>query len=143
MTERNGMFCVWSDKIPTSCWYGGKVKVAVIRKECEMYTTVVLFIESIACWDSLTSFEYSDKCGKYWTMICCFLQVYKGKRTDILIPKAFQTLGNTCEILFIYMYVYICVCVCVYIYILYFNLWNQSYGLKRERAEGFLRLRLL
>jgi hypothetical protein len=46
--------------------------------------------------------------------------VYKGKLTDILIPKALQTLHNMCEIP----------------YILYFNLWNQSYGLKRERAES-------
>lgn len=50
----------------------------------------------------------------------CFLQVRKGKLTDILNLKALQTLGIICEIP----------------YILYFNLWNQSYVLKRERAEG-------
>lgn len=108
-----------------SCWYnrntGGKVKVAVIRKECEMYTTVVLFIESIACWDLLTSFEYSDKCGKYWSMICCFLQVYKGKHTDILIPKAFQTLGNMREILFIYIYIY-----CILIFEINLMVWKEK-----------------
>lgn len=52
--------------------------------------------------------------------LLCFLQVRKGKLTDILILKALQTLGNMCEIP----------------YILYFILWNQSHGLKRERAEG-------
>jgi hypothetical protein len=52
--------------------------------------------------------------------LLCFLQVYKGKLTDILILKALQTLGSMCEIP----------------YILYFNLLNQSYGLKRGRAEG-------
>jgi hypothetical protein len=50
-TDRNCMFCIKSDKITHRYQYirntGGKV--AVIRRECEMYTTVVLFIESIAC----------------------------------------------------------------------------------------------
>lgn len=74
-TDRNCVFCIWSDKITKRYRYNRNTgeKVAVVRSECETYTTLVLFIE---CWDFLTNFEYSDMCGKCWTMICCVLCKY-------------------------------------------------------------------
>jgi len=41
-TDRNCMFCTWSDKIKKGYWFNTNTgeKVAVIRRECEMYTTV-------------------------------------------------------------------------------------------------------
>jgi hypothetical protein len=66
--ERNCVFCIWSDKITKRCWYNRNTggKVAVIRKECKTYTTVVV-----------TSFEYSVMCGKCWTTIFCVFYKYK------------------------------------------------------------------
>jgi hypothetical protein len=105
-TDRKCVFCIWSDKITK--WYqynrntGGKV--AVIRRECETYTTVVLFIKSIACWDFLTNFEYSDMCGKCWTMICCVFCKYIRKTYWYFNPESssdtWQYMWNTIYIVF-------------------------------------------